>query len=206
MSLVLLAAARPSVSDGRGVQAVVHRAPEVRRAAASPAVSPTQTCRPGSRPAGYVNPLAYATVTPKRIDQGVDYAGSGTLGAIGGGTITQVALSGTGWPGAFIEYQLRGGPEAWCYVYYAEGVTPAPGLHVGEAVTAGQAIAVIDPGNAAGIEIGWAAHDGTRSYAAKMRQWSVEAENDNIPTAAGLSFSALVSALGGPGGKIERHN
>ena len=39
-------------------------------------------CHPASEPGDYVNPLARARVTPERIDQGVDYAGSGTLSAI----------------------------------------------------------------------------------------------------------------------------
>jgi hypothetical protein len=143
-------------------------------------------------------------VTPKRIDQGVDYAGSGTLTAIGEGVLTQVDLLGTGWPGAFIEYRLRSGPESGCYVFYAEGVTPVPGLNVGESVGAGQAIAVIDPQNPAGIEIGWGAGEGTSTYAGKLGQWSAEAENENIPTSAGMSFSALVAATGGPAGRDLR--
>ena len=61
---------------------------------------------------GYVNPLAGASVTPERIDQGVDYSGSGPLGAIGRARITYIATSNTGWPGAFIEYQPTDGPDA----------------------------------------------------------------------------------------------
>jgi hypothetical protein len=55
----------------------------------------------------YVNPLGGARVRPERIDQGVDYAGSGTLVAIGGGTVTYVARTGTGWPGAFVAAILK---------------------------------------------------------------------------------------------------
>ena len=141
-------------------------------------------------------------MTPRRIDQGVDYAGSGMLTAIGDATVTFLATSDTGWPGAFIEYRLLGGPESGCYVFYAEGVTPADGMHVGAAVRAGQAIAAIVPDDPSGIEIGWGAGDGTESYAARMGQWSAVAEEDNIPTPAGKSFSSLIAALGGPPGKV----
>ena len=100
--------------------------PPAAKPAPAPAVAPGQ----------YVNPLAGASVTPERIDQGVDYAGSGPLGAIGDGKITYVGTSGTGWPGAFVEYQLTDGPDAGRYVYYAEGISPAAGLHVGQTVHA----------------------------------------------------------------------
>ncbi len=219
LTLILLAATRPSVSDGRGAQASAtaghadaSRAAGGSRSAdaghAAPGsggagVSGTGTCRLVGSPIGYVNPLAGAAVTPKRIDQGVDYAGSGTLSAIGAAMVTSIALSDTGWPGAFIEYQLLGGPESGCFVFYAEGVTPAEGLYVGETVRAGQAVAAIIPGYSSGIEIGWGAGDGTKTYAAKMGEWSATAEQDNIPTAAGKSFSWLIASLGGPPGKVE---
>jgi hypothetical protein len=219
LTLILLVATRPSVSDGRGAQASATAAHvDASRAAgdsrsadaghAAPGsggagVSGARTCQLVDSPIGYVNPLAGAAVTPKRIDQGVDYAGSGTLTAIGAAMVTSIATSDTGWPGAFIEYQLLGGPESGCFVFYAEGVTPAEGLYVGETVRAGQAVAAIIPGYSSGIEIGWGAGDGTKTYAAKMGEWSATAEQDNIPTAAGKSFSSLIAALGGPPGKVE---
>jgi hypothetical protein len=163
----------------------------------------TATCKPVVRSIGYVNPLAGAHVTPERIDQGVDYAGSGTLTAIGAASVTHVAMSDTGWPGAFIEYRLLGGPDGGCYVYYGEGVRPTPGLRVGETVRAGQAIATIIPGYSSGIEIGWGAGIGTETYAAKMGEWSAPDDANSVPSAAGKSFSALIAALGGPRGKTE---
>jgi murein DD-endopeptidase MepM/ murein hydrolase activator NlpD len=154
-------------------------------------------------PAGYVNPLAAAIVKPERIDQGVDYAGIGKLSAIGSGRVTYLATDDTGWPGAFIEYQLLDGADAGCYVYYAEGVTPADGLHVGDTVTAGQPIATIIPIYPTGIEIGWGAGDRTKAYAKVAGQWSPTDDEDNIASAAGKSFSSLIAALGGPPGKVE---
>jgi hypothetical protein len=163
----------------------------------------TRSCQPVVQSNGYVNPLAHARVTPERIDQGVDYAGTGTLAAIGAARITHVATSGTGWPGAFIEYQLSRGPDVGCYIYYAEGVSPASGLHVGETVRAGRPIATIIPGYSSGIELGWGARIATTTYAAKRGQWNARNDADNIATAAGKSFSALIASLGGPPGKVE---
>jgi hypothetical protein len=165
----------------------------------------TKSCRPASGwSSDYLNPLAGARVKSERIDQGVDYAGSGTLVAMGAATVSYVASAGTGWPGSFIEYRLLDGPDAGCYIYYAEGLNPARGLHVGEAVVAGEPLAIIIKGWTTGIELGWAAGTSTTTYAAKMHQWSATNDADSVPTAAGKSFSALITALGGPAGKAER--
>ena len=154
-------------------------------------------------PAGYVNPLSGATVKPERIDQGVDYAGSGVLVAIGAARITRVATSNAGWPGTFLEYQLLDGADAGCYVFYAEGVTPAAGLQVGQTVNAGDTLATIIPKWPTGIEIGWGAGVGTKAYAKVAGQWSTADDQDNIATAAGKNFSALIAALGGAPGVVE---
>jgi hypothetical protein len=183
---------------------------DAQRAASAP---PPATARPRSAgwrgcplavaPAGYVNPLASAIVKPERIDQGVDYAGVGKLAAIGAGRITYLATDNSGWPGTFIEYRLLAGADAGCYVYYAEGVTPAEGLRVGDTVTAGQLIGTIIPMYPTGIEIGWGAGVRTKAYAKVAGQWSPTADEDNIASAAGKSFSSLITALGGPPGKVE---
>jgi hypothetical protein len=162
-----------------------------------------QRCQAASGPSGYVNPLARAHVRPERIDQGVDYAGSGTLTAIGAARLTYVAKTGTGWPGAFIEYRLLDGPDAGCYVYYAEGLNPVARLHVGETVGAGQRIATIIVGSSTGIELGWGAGIGTMTYAAKTHQWSAKSDANSIASAPGKSFSALIASLGGPSGRME---
>jgi hypothetical protein len=140
---------------------------------------------------GYVNPLAHARVTPERIDDGIDYSGTGTLTAIGQARVTYVGTSGTGWPGAFIEYQLMNGSHAGSYVYYAEGVRPA--VSVGQVVQAGQTVASLIPGWRTGIEIGWGSGVGTQPLAQKLGEGS-------FPTAAGESFSAFIASLGGPPG------
>jgi hypothetical protein len=213
-ALTLLAAILANSLAGGGPQAspTAARADVTRTAANAPrsgsqfspsgAAGPAQ-CPLAVAPAGYVNPLVAAVVKPERIDQGVDYAGSGTLGAIGAARITYLATSNTGWPGAFIEYQLLGGADAGCDVFYAEGVIPVDGLRVGETVSAGQPIATIIPKYPTGIEIGWGAGRGTKAYAKVAGQWSAIDDQDNVATAAGKSFSDLIAALGGPPGKVE---
>jgi hypothetical protein len=160
-------------------------------------------CRPAVATTGYSNPLANARVRPERIDQGVDYAGSGTLTAIGAARITYVGTSETGWPGAFVEYRLLSGADAGCYVYYAEGVTPVPGLRPGEAVGAGEAIATIIHGYPTGTEIGWGAGTSTKTYAAVTDGWTPGDDQESVATASGKSFSALIGALCGPTGRVE---
>jgi peptidoglycan hydrolase-like protein with peptidoglycan-binding domain len=142
---------------------------------------------------GYVNPLADASVRPERIDMGIDYAGTGTLTAMGQAKVTFVATTDTGWPGAFIEYHLLNGPDAGRYVYNAEGVRPASGIYVGAVVQPGQAVAYLIPGWPTGIEIGWGSGIGTSTLAEQLGEHT-------YPTSAGEDFSALIASLGGPPG------
>jgi hypothetical protein len=151
----------------------------------------------------YVDPLLDAMVRPERIDQGVDYAGQGALLAIGAARVTQVGTDSTGWPGAFIEYQLLEGRDAGCYVYAAEGLIPTPGLQAGATVAAGQVIARIIPHYPTGFEIGWGAGVGTKTYVALTSQWTASDDQDNIATTPGKAFSGLIAYLGGPAGKDE---
>jgi hypothetical protein len=198
----------PAHSGGRATTAPTRQAPAGHPkpvtathpvAAAKPAPKPPAPAAPPAAPGHYVNPLADANLTPERIDQGVDYSGSGTLGALGNGKVTYVGTSGTGWPGAFVEYQLTDGADAGRYVFYAESISPAPGLHVGQTVRAGQPIASIH----GGIEIGWGSGVGSQPAAQADGQWGGGSDAANKATADGKSFSALVAQLGGPPGKIE---
>jgi hypothetical protein len=145
--------------------------------------------------AGYVNPLTNASVHPERIDQGVDYSGSGTLGAIGPAVVTDVVGSGSGWEGGgYVEYKLTAGPYAGRHIYYAEGVTPT--VSVGQTLTPGQPVATIIPGSSTGIEIGFAAGQGQRSYANVFGG----GYGEGALTAAGQAFSQLLGSLGAPAG------
>jgi hypothetical protein len=216
LALVVLASLAAFSGYGHRASATAARA-EVSRPAAASGQRPVSACRAAAAAggqitcllafaaSGYVNPLAGARVKPERIDMGVDYAGSGTLAAVGSAKVTHVATSETetGWPGAFIEYRLLDGPDAGRYVYYAEGVSPAAGLHVGQTVAAGQAVASIIPHWPTGIELGWGAGTNTKTSAEAAGQWSASDDEDSIPSPAGESFSALIAALGGPPGRIE---
>jgi hypothetical protein len=147
---------------------------------------------------GYVNPLASASVRAERIDQGVDYAGTGTVGALGPGVVTQVVPSGSGWEGGgYVEYKLTAGPYAGHYVFAAEGLTPT--VSVGQILSPGQPIASINPGSSTGIEIGFAAGVGESAYASRYGGGYSEGQL----TAAGQAFSDLIASLGGPAGLAE---
>lgn len=148
---------------------------------------------------GYVNPLANAHVRAERIDQGVDYAGTGTLGAIGPGVVTEVVKSGSGWEGGgYVEYKLTAGPYAGHSVYYAEGVTPT--VSVGQRLSPGQQVATIIPNWPTGMELGFAAGKANQtSYATAYGG----GYSENALTAAGQAFSHLIASLGGPAGLTE---
>ncbi len=144
---------------------------------------------------GYVNPLANASVRAERIDQGVDYAGSGAVGAMGPGVVTQVVPSGSGWEGGgFVEYKLTAGPYAGHYVFAAEGLTPT--VSVGQTLLPGQPIATIIPGSSTGIEMGFGAGVGQSAYASRYGGGYSEGQL----TAAGQAFSNLLASLGAPAG------
>jgi hypothetical protein len=166
-------------------------------------VRAARTCRPVPKSSGYANPIAGDTLISERIDQGVDYAGTGTLKAIGAARITYVGTGETGWPGAFIEFRLLDGPDAGCFVYYAEGINPTAGLRPGQRVGAGQVLAHIIPGWSTGIELGWGGGDNTKTYAEKSGKWTATDDANSVASAAGKSFSALIAALGGPPGRVE---
>ena len=130
--------------------------------------------------AKYVNPIGPG-LTVGRIDEGVDFAGSGPLYAITSGTIVSTAKSG--WPGT--NYILLH-TEDNKYVYYAENIQPnvIPGQHV----QAGDLI-----GTARGtypfIEVGWATS--TPGNALAHSHYT-----EGQQTAEGKDFAALLNSLG----------
>jgi biotin carboxyl carrier protein len=147
---------------------------------------------------GYVNPLANASVRAERIDQGVDYAGTGTVGALGPGVVTQVVPSGSGWEGGgYVEYKLTAGPYAGRYVFAAEGVTPT--VSVGQTVSAGQPVATIIPGRRPASRSALPRAWGQSAYASRYGGGYSEGQL----TAPGQAFSNLIASLGGPAGLAE---
>lgn len=145
---------------------------------------------------GYYDPYANATVAGERTDQGLDTsAGKGSLAAIADGIITKIlGPASSGWPGSYIEYKItQPGPLFGQSVYYAEGVTPAQGLQVGQKVTLGQTIASVIPGWRTGIETGFASGVGSESYAMAHGGYY-----EGEVTAAGSEWAQIVAGLGGP--------
>ena len=90
-----------------------------------------------------MNPFAHAQVTPSRIDQGVDYGGTGPIDALGPGRVVLVSTTDSGWGNGdgWVSYQLTGGAYAGDYVYVAEGITPT--VRQGQVVAAGQQIGTL---------------------------------------------------------------
>jgi nucleoid-associated protein YgaU len=164
--------------------ALVATAPQAHAVEGTPAKAATVTVLDASTgsSSGYVNPIG-AGLVHERVDQGVDFTGSGSLYALGSGTVVNVYNSG--WPGGvFLGIHLDAGQ----YVYYAEDITAAVG--VGQRVTAGQYIGRAN-GGGSGIELGWAAPPGNGDSAAHA------AGQYAYPTSEGASFNALLASLGG---------
>ena len=148
---------------------------------------------------GYENPLrAVAGIRPERVDEGVDYGGSGPIYALGDGVITSTAGS---WPdGTFISYRLSDGPAAGKMVYVAENVTPT--VTVGQSVTLNTVIGILN--NAyPDMEIGWAADSYGDTMAAQAGQWTSADDAASLPAAYGVNFNNLLVSLGAPSGVLE---
>jgi len=142
----------------------------------------------------YKNPIG-AGLYGQRIDQGVDYGGSGPLYALSSGVITNVY--GSGWPGgAFIEIHLDDGR----YVFYAEDI--APSVHVGQRVSAGQLIGRAT-GGGDGIEVGWGSGKPGVAMARAAGQTAAgdrSGDPGRYTTAYGQHFSNFIHSLGAPAG------
>ncbi len=150
----------------------------------------------GSTISAYKNPLrSIQNLVPRRIDQGVDYSGSGPIYAIGNAKINIVTTS-SAWPaGTYINYTLADGPAAGKNVFFAENCKPT--VNAGDIVTSDTTICNMidhDPN----IETGWAA-DPTEGYLAMAHNVYVEGH----ATASGVNFSDLMKALGAPGGTYQ---
>jgi hypothetical protein len=119
------------------------------------ATTKTTTGAGGSAASGeYVNPFPDGA-TRSRIDQGVDFTGSGRIVAIG--TAKILATGAPGWPeGGGVLYQLLDGPRAQQVIFVYEGVDAT--VHTGQKVNAGDTIAHFRRGGS--IEIGFADSSG----------------------------------------------
>jgi murein DD-endopeptidase MepM/ murein hydrolase activator NlpD len=166
--------------------------------AGTPKAATTPAARASTPPAPpvYLNPLRAATgLIPQRVDMGVDFAGSGPIYALGDAVITNAQGDNAGWPGGgWITYQLTDGPAAGLVVYVAEDVTPT--VQVGDQVTSSTVIAQMYNG-ADGIETGWATPDSSTAESQLAVAGGIGGDGP-FPTEVGLSFDALLVALGAP--------
>ncbi|HEY0391725.1 MAG TPA: peptidoglycan DD-metalloendopeptidase family protein [Solirubrobacterales bacterium] len=97
----------------------------------------------------YVSPFLSASTG--RIDQGVDFTGTGPIAAVGDAEI--LATGAPGWPeGGGVLYKLLSGSRAGQIIFVYEGV--AATVHAGQHVSAGDQIATFVPGGS--IEMGFA--------------------------------------------------
>jgi hypothetical protein len=161
---------------------------------ASSAASPHRAQR---QPAAvYKNPLRdISGMIPERIDQGVDFEGSGPVYALGDAVITQATATNYGWPdGGWITYRLTDGPGKGLMVFVAEDVRPT--VKAGQHVTADTVIAHMYDGGA-GIETGWAMASGFTAESQLPEAGGISGSGP-FPTKVGLNFEEQLQALGVP--------
>lgn len=147
--------------------------------------------------AGYVNPFSRVKgLVPQRVDQGVDFDGSGPVLAIGNARIG--TTSGSGWPGGpYMSYQLTDGQYKGNWIYVAENIHPS--VAAGQTVKQGQQIATMFNGGT-GIETGWAAAGGATTESQTAAAGGISGAN--LPasgaTAIGMNFENFLVSLGVP--------
>ena len=156
-----------------------------------------QTGQPAPAAPGYLNPLrAVSGLVPERVDQGVDFAGTGPVYAIGDAVVTDAMGASSGWPGGgWVSYQLTDGPDAGLVVYVAEDVTPT--VQAGQHVSSATVIANMYNGGD-GIETGWAAAQTSLTAESQMPEAGGIGAGGPFPTMVGLSFDGLLQSLGVP--------
>ena len=156
-----------------------------------------QTGQPAPAASGYLNPLrAVSGLVPERVDQGVDFAGTGPVYAIGDAVVTDAMGVNSGWPGGgWVSYQLTDGPDAGLVVYVAEDVTPT--VQAGQHVSSATVIANMYNGSD-GIETGWAAAQTSLTAESQMPEAGGIGGGGPFPTMVGLSFDGLLQSLGVP--------
>ncbi|MGN6794794.1 MAG: hypothetical protein ACTHJW_20600 [Streptosporangiaceae bacterium] len=144
----------------------------------------------------YKNPVRdISGLIPERIDQGVDFGGSGPIYALGDAVITGATATNYGWPdGGWITYQLTDGPAKGLMVFVAEDVHPT--VSAGQHVTASTVIAKMYDGGA-GIETGWAMASGFTAESQLAEAGGISGAGP-FPTNIGLNFEELLQELGVP--------
>jgi murein DD-endopeptidase MepM/ murein hydrolase activator NlpD len=160
------------------------------------ATRPGRHRRPGQAVGSsvYLNPFrGVRGLVPERIDEGVDFEGSGPVYALGDGVVTNAQGDNYGWPGGgWITYQLTDGPDAGLMVYVAEDITPAvrAGQHVSPSTVIGTMYAGGD-----GIETGWAQPNGLSAESQLSAAGGIGGYGP-FPTKVGLNFDEILQAVG----------
>ena len=132
-----------------------------------------------------------------RIDQGVDYHGVGPIHPLGNAKVLNLKGAAS-WGNIFITYQLKDGPAAGKYVYFAENCTPA--VSIGQDVTPNDVLCNMFDGSM-GIEIGWAQPPQNGDIAMGRNEY--KQRGDGFATNFGLNFNQLLKSLGTPPGVVE---
>lgn len=181
-------------SGGTAPRPSASRSGEASSPSPEPTPSPRHTAR--HRRAVYENPLRdISGLVPERIDQGVDFGGTGPVYALGDAVITNATATNYGWPGGgWITYQLTDGPAKGLMVFVAEDVRPT--VTVGQHVTAHDQIAEMYDGGA-GIETGWAMASGLTAESQLPEAGGISGAGP-FPTYVGLNFEELLQAVGVP--------
>jgi hypothetical protein len=136
------------------------------------------------------------SLTPERIDQGVDYAGAGPIYAMGPGTVdVYYDRTDTSWPGGtFVSYKLSVGPAAGRVIYLAENIDLSPSLKSGSFVYSGTALGTLV--NAyPNSESGWGVAGA--GYTAEHSCYT-----EGCMTPLGVNFNKLLVCLKAPSGTM----
>ena len=152
---------------------------------------------------GYTNPLqAVRRLRRRRIDQGVDYAGTGPILALGSGRVTKATNMDPDWlDGGVVVYRLSQGPFAGKYVYLAENITV--NVKKGQTVRAGEKIATLHDAYPY-LETGWAAGKSDKTLADVDHHRCVPCSDvGDWSTIEGRNFDHLLVALGAPSGYVQ---
>jgi Transglycosylase SLT domain len=133
---------------------------------------------------GYVNPFSSSSdYALGRVDQGVDFTGSGPIVSIGEALVLKTGAPG--WPEeGGVLYELLSGPLKGSVVFVYEGVDPT--VQAGQQVAAGQEIATFRPGGS--IETGFADSTGAPLSHGEYFEGKV--------TGSGLEMLSLLQGLG----------
>ena len=144
----------------------------------------------------YRNPLREVSgLARERIDEGVDFAGTGPVYALGDAVVTGASGTNYGWPGGgWITYRLTSGPGAGLVVYVGEDITPA--VTTGQRVSSATVVGTMFDGGD-GIETGWA-QPTSLSAESQLPQAGAIGGLGPFPTRVGLNFEELLQSLGVP--------